>query len=86
MSAHAITIDGRTYPMSAQAIVDLYGAAVEAKTGVHKVIFVRRSGQGCEILFIGPESEISISTTEDVLRVLGVEPSDIVPLDDQEST
>lgn len=82
--AHEITIDGRTYAVSAQAIVQLYGAVMEAKSGVRKVLYVR-SGQRYDILFIGPESEIAISTTQDVLRVLGVESSDIVPLDDRDS-
>ena len=82
MSAHEITIDGRTYSVSAQAIVQLYGAVMEAKSGVRKVLYVRSGGR-CSILFVGPESEVTISTTEDVLRVLGIESSNIVPLDDQ---
>lgn len=83
MSAHSITIDGQTYTASAEAIVRLYGAVVDVKTGGRKMLCFRR-GERYDIVFVGPETAISISTTDDVLDVLGVEASHVVPLDDQE--
>ena len=80
-SEHSITIDGVRYHASVESIVRLYRAVLEAKAGEPKVIYMN-VGESSVVEFVSKSTPVFITTTPDVLDVLGIERSAIIPLDD----
>lgn len=82
MSLHSIRVDGVDYPVRAEHIANLYTDILDVKANNGSKLLTIALDDERHLVFVNKYTAVSLKTTPDVLRAMGIEPDVHVRLDD----